>query len=587
MVIASVKIITNKFIESVHALCIVLKVPNIESKLILRSSGRIMIGGSKMAKFITARQAAELIPDGATVGVAGMGLSGWAEEIGCAIRDRYKETGHPRKLTLRQGSAMGDWSYGNQFIGWDRNPRPDGPDMTSGSRGVTRLGEAGPGLVTKWSGAHIGSAFSLLKLAVENKLECHCIPQGVAVTLWREIAAGRPGLLTKVGLGTFVDPRLEGGRMNECTKDDIAELVEFNGEEYLFYKSFPVHVALLRGTVADENGNISFMHEGIINEGLALASAAHNSGGIVIVQVEYITKAETIPPKDVKIPGILVDYVVEATDPMACWQAEGVYWEPAFSGQIRKPLKAIPPLPMGERKVIARRCAMEISSGCVLNLGVGMSADVGNVIAEEGLIDQVTMASESGMIGGVPCALPNFGSSYNPEAVLEHSTMFDIIDGGGLDMTCLGLGECDEEGNVNVSKFGPRLTGPGGFIDISNATPKVVFCGTLVGKAKLAIENGKLTVVKEGTIRKFVKRVEQITFSGKYIKPGQEVIYVTERCVFKLIDGKMTIVEIAPGIDLKKDILDQIDFEPAISEDLKTMEPGIFRENWGELSKFI
>jgi propionate CoA-transferase len=482
---------------------------------------------------------------------------------------------------------MGDWGYGNAFIGWDRNRREGGPDTAHGNRGVSRLGEAGPGLISKWSGAHVGSAFALQKLAVENKLECHCIPQGVAVTLWREIAAGRPGLLTKVGLGTFVDPRMEGGRMNGCTKDNIAELVEFGGEEYLFYKSFPVHVALLRGTVADEKGNISFMHESIHNEGLALASAAHNSGGIVIVQVEYITKAETISPKDVKIPGILVDYVVQATDPMACWQAEGAYWEPAFSGQIRKPLKAIAPLPMGDRKVIARRCAMEIHPDSVLNLGVGMSADVANIIAEEGFIDRVTMASESGMVGGVPCPLPNFGSSYNPEATLEHSTMFDIIDGGGLDMTCLGMGECDEEGNVNVSKFGPRLTGPGGFIDISNATPKVVFCGTLVGKAKLAVGDGKIAVVEEGTIKKFVKKVEQVTFAGKYAKPGQEVVYVTERCVFKLIGGKMTIVEIAPGIDLQKDILDQIDFTPAVSKELKTMDPGIFRETWGELGKYI
>lgn len=540
-----------------------------------------------MAEFITAREAAKLIPDGTTVGVAGMGLSGWAEELGCAIRDSFKETGHPSNLTLRQGSAMGDWGFGNGFIGWDRNPRSGGPDKDNGNRGITRLGEAGPGLISKWSGAHVGSAFALQKLAVENKLECHCIPQGVAVSLWREIAAGRPGLITKVGLGTFIDPRIEGGRMNGCTQDNIAQLLEIDGEEYLFYKSFPVNVALLRGTVADENGNISFMHEGIINEGLALASAAHNSGGIVIVQVEYITKAETINPKDVKIPGILVDYVVEASDPMTCWQAEGVYWEPAFSGQIRKPLKAIPPLPMDERKVIARRCAMEINSNCILNLGVGMAADVGNVISEEGLIDSVTMASESGMIGGVPCALPNFGSSYNPEATLEHTTMFDIIDGGGLDMTCLGMGECDESGNVNVSKFGPRLTGPGGFIDISNATPKVVFCGTLMGKAKLATGDGKLTVLEEGKIKKFVKNVEQITFSGEYIKPGQEVIYVTERCVFKLIDGKMTIVEIAPGIDLKKDILDQMDFIPAVSDNLKTMEPGIFRDNWGQLKDYI
>lgn len=518
-----------------------------------------------MAEFLTAREAARKIPDGATIGLAGMGLSGWAEEVGCAIRDEFKETGHPCNLNLKQGSAMGDWR----------------------ERGATRLGEAGPGLITKWSGAHVGSAFSLRELAVNNQLECHCLPQGVIVNLWREIAAGRPGLLTKVGLGTFVDPRVEGGKMNECTKTDLVELVEFQGEEYLFYKGFKLDVAILRGTIADENGNISFAHESIINEGLAVATAAKNSGGIVIVQVEYVTKSGTLNPKEVKIPGILVDYVVVATDKAACWQAEGVYFEPAFSGQIKKPLAAIEPLPFDERKVICRRCAMEVSKGDVLNLGVGMPADVSKIIAEEGLLDEITMSTESGMVGGIPSALPNFGSAYNPEATIEHGSMFDIIDGGGLDMTCLGIGEIDQYGNNNVSKFGPRLTGPGGFINITQSTPKVIFCGTLVGKANVQVGDGKITVVEEGKIRKFVKDVEQITFSGKYAGKDQEVFYITERAVFKLIDGKVTLIEIAPGLDLEKDILNQMDFMPEISEDLKVMDEGIFRENWGGLKDYM
>ena len=537
-----------------------------------------------MAKFVTAAEAAEVIKDGASIGVAGMGLSGFPEEVVCAIRDRYKATGHPKALELHQGSAMGDWGVGNSYEGWDYTKRETPLNVAEvGARGLSRLGEAGPGLVAKWTGAHVGSAFALRDQAVNNQLESWCIPQGIAVSIWREIAAGRPGLLSKVGLGTFVDPRQEGGRMNECAKENAAELVTFNGEEYLYYKSFPLDVALLRGTVADENGNISFMNEGMINEGLSVATAAHNSGGIVIVQVQYLTKNDTIAPKDVKIPGILVDYVVVAEDPMSCWQTEGRYFEPAFSGQIRKPMKAIPPLEMSERKVIARRCAAEVAGGYVLNLGVGMSADVGSILAEEGQIDKITMCCESGMIGGVPCALPSFGSSYNPEAVIDHAASFDIISGGGLNMTCLGMGECDEEGNVNVSKFGPRLTGPGGFIDITSATPKVVFCGTFMGKAKFQIGDGKLTIVKEGTIKKFVKHVEQITFAGQYVKPGQEVVYVTERCVFRIIDGKMTIVEIAPGIDLEKDILAHMDFTPAVAKDLKLMDAGIFCEKWGGL----
>ena len=540
-----------------------------------------------MAKFITAKEAAKLIPDGATVGLAGMGLSGWAEEIACAIRDSYRETGHPCNLNLKQGSAMGDWGYGNNFIGWNRSKREDGPDKEHGARGATRFGEAGPGLITKWTSAHVGSAFSLCDQARKNELECYCLPQGVIINLWREIGAGRPGLLTKVGLGTFVDPRVEGGRMNACAKDEVVKLVNFEGEEYLFYPAFKCDVALLRGTIADENGNISFAHESVINEGFAVANAVKNSGGIVIVQVEYLAKKETLNPKDIKIPCNLVDYVVQAQDPMSCWQAEGDYWEPAFSGHIRKPLTAIQPLPMDERKVILRRCAMELRKGNIINMGVGMPAEMGKVVNEEGMTADVIMSTESGMIGGVPSALPSFGSAYNAEAIVTPHEMFDMIGGGGLDVTVLGIGEVDKYGNNNVSRMGSRLTGPGGFIDISAATKKVIFAGTLMGKAKMKTGDGKMTVVEEGVFSKFVDTVGQITFSGQYSPDTQEVFYVTERCVFKLIDKKMTLIEIAPGIDLKKDILDQIAFTPVIAEDLKEMDPAIFYENWGGLAEIM
>ena len=541
-----------------------------------------------MAKFITAQEAAKLIPDGATVGLAGMGLSGWPEEVACAVRDSFKESGHPCNLNLKQGSAMGDWGYGNQFLGWDRTRRESGPDNTHGFRGVTRFGEAGPGLIAKWSGAHIGSAFSLNELVRKNQIQCHCLPQGVIVNLWREIAAGRPGLMTKVGLGTFVDPRIEGGKMNTATTDDLVELVEFQGEEYLFYKSFPVNVALLRGTTADENGNIILVDRTdsrLTNEGLAVAMAAKNTGGIVIVQVEYVTKKGTMDPKLVKIPGILVDYVVQATDPMACWQAEGIYFEPAFSGQIKKPVSALPRIPLSDRKVICRRCAMELKAGSVTNLGVGIPADVASVVAEEGYIDSITLTAETGAVGGVPAALPNFGSSYNPECTMLHNDMFDMIDGGGLDITVLGLAQADEAGNLNVSKFGTKLTGPGGFINITQSAKKVVFCGNFMAKSKLKVENEELTILEEGTAKKFVKQVEQITFSGKYARPDQTVLYVTERCVFQLIDGRMVLTEIAPGIDLERDILAHMDFLPVISPDLKQMDKRIFRETWGGLGE--
>ncbi len=536
-----------------------------------------------MAKFVSAREAAQVIPDGATVGVAGMGLSGWPEEIACAIRDNFKETGHPCSLEIRQGSALGDWGYGNGFIGWNRNKREGGPDTEHGNRGITRLGEAGPGLVRKWVSAHIGSGFSLCALALQNELECYCMPQGVVTNLWREVGAGRPGLITKTGLGTFVDPRVEGGRMNATAKGNVAEVINFNGEEYLFYPSFKCDVALLRGTIADEKGNISFAHESVINEGYAVANAVKHCGGIVIVQVEYLAKADSLNPKEVIIPGNMVDYVVLAQDPKSCWQAEGDYWEPAFSGQIKKPLTSLAPLPMDERKVILRRVCSEFKVGDVINMGVGMPAEGGRVVNEEGMTNSITLSTESGMIGGMPSALPSFGSAYNPEAIITPNDMFDFISGGGLDVTVLGLAEMDGDGNNNVSRMGKRLTGPGGFIDITATTKKVIFCGTFVGKAKMKTGDGKMTVVEEGTIRKFVEHVGQITFSGQYSPATQEVLYVTERAVFKLIDHKVVLIEIAPGIDLQKDVLDQMDFKPEISPDLKTMPEEIFCEEWGKL----
>lgn len=452
---------------------------------------------------------------------------------------------------------------------------------------MTRFGEAGEGLIAKWCGAHIGSAFSLNELVRQNKIQCHCLPQGVIINLWREIAAGRPGLLTKVGLGTFVDPRVEGGKMNQATTEDLVELVELGGEEYLFYKSFPLNVALLRGTTADENGNITFEHESVLNEGLAVAMAAKNSGGIVIVQVEYVARKGTMDPKQVKIPGILVDYVVQATDPMACWQAEGVYFEPAFSGQIKKPVQALPKLPMSDRKVLCRRCAMELRAGSVVNLGVGIPADVALVVAEEGYTDQITLTAETGAVGGVPAALPNFGSAYNPECTMLHNDMFDMIDGGGLDITVLGLAQADEAGNLNVSKFGARLTGPGGFINITQSAKKVVFCGSFMAKSKVLVQDGKLVIAEEGKAKKFIRQVEQITFSGPYARPDQTILYVTERCVFQLIGGKMTLIEIAPGIDLERDILAHMDFVPVLAQNLKTMDPAIFQEHWGGLGQSI
>jgi propionate CoA-transferase len=513
-----------------------------------------------MSKIITADQAAMLIEDGMTVAFGTMGLAGWAEEVAIAVEKRFLETGHPKNLNVVQGCSAGDRK----------------------ERGITRWGHEG--MLRRWMGAHIGFSPGICRLIEENKIEAYCIPQGVIINLWRDIAAGRPGMLTKVGLGTFVDPRVEGGKMNQATTEDIFRVVNFDGEDYMFYKSFPVNVALIRGTTADENGNLTLDKDGMLLEQLQLAQAARNSGGIVIAQAEYLVKKESLHPKQVKVPDILVDYIVVATDKRACWQTEVQYFEPSFSGDAKIPLTCIPVLPLNADKAIVRRAAMELKPNAIVNLGVGIAASIASVANEEGVGDRIVLTTESGVIGGVPAGGQDFGQSYNPEAIIEHNAMFDFYDGGGLDIAFLGLAQTDADGNVNVSKFG-RPMGAGGFINITKSSKKLVFTGTFTsGGFEADIAGGRLRILKEGKYRKFLASVEQITFSGRYAREeGQNVLYITERCVFSLRPEGLTLVEIAPGVDLDKDILAQMDFTPIIAEDLKLMPSGLFEETWGGL----
>ncbi len=513
-----------------------------------------------MSKIITAAEAAALFKDGMTVGFGSMGLAGWAEEVAAAVEKRFLETGHPRNLNVVQGCFAGDRK----------------------ERGIVRWGHEG--LIKRWTGSVVGFSAEFSRLIEENKIEAYCIPQGVIVNLWREIAAGRPGIITKVGLGTFVDPRVEGGRMNEITTEDIFKVIDFEGEEYLFFKSFPVDLAMIRGTTIDENGNLTLDNDGMFLEQLQVAQAAKNSGGIVIAQAEYLAKADTLHPKRVKVPGILVDYIVIAADKRSSWQTEVQYFEPSFSGDTRIPLTSIPVMPLSAEKVIVRRAAMELAPGAVVNLGIGIAADVATIANEEGVSDMITLTTEAGVIGGVPAAGRDFGQAYNPEAIIEHNAMFDYYDGGGLDIAFLGLAQSDADGNVNVSKFG-RPMGAGGFINITQKSKKTVFTGTFTyGGLEAVITDGKLKIIKEGKHKKFKSNVEQITFSGKYARQARKkVLYVTERCVFALLPEGLTLVEIAPGIDLEKDILSQMEFKPLISRDLKEMPAGIFNETWGEL----
>ncbi len=509
-----------------------------------------------MAKKITAEEAVRLVRDNQTVTVSGFCGFGAPEELLMAIEDRYLRTGSPKNLTVMNCAGCGD-----------------GKD-----RGMNHFGHEG--MVRKVYCGHIGLAPKLGRLVAENKAEGYCIPQGVTVHILREIAGKKPGVLTHIGLKTFADPRVEGCRINSISRDEVVRLVEIDGREYLFYKSFPVDVAFIRGTTADEKGNITMEKEALFLEQLLMAQAAKNSGGIVIAQVERIAKHGTLKAKDVKVPGVFVDYVVVARPENHCQSFAGAGYNESWSGELKIPLENLERMPLDERKVCARRAAMELRAGDLVNLGIGVSEGVANIAAEEGLSEDITLTIEAGTIGGIPAGGFGIGASYNPDAIIEQCFQFDYYDGGGIDIAFLGLAEMDRHGNVNVSKFGGRVVGPGGFINITQTAKRVVFCGTFTaGGLKVEVGGGRLYIIEEGKKVKIKQAVEQITFSGRYAhETGQQVIYVTERAVFENGKDGVILTEIAPGVDLERDILAHMEFRPVISDNLRLMDEKIFKD---------
>ena len=504
-----------------------------------------------MIAISTAEEAVARLQSHDVLIVGGNGGTGAAEALLSALERRFLAEAAPRDLTLFHVTGVGAVT----------------------SKGLCHL--AHPGLVRRVIGGNYGLQLPFMALIRDERLEAYNFPQGVMSQMCRAMAAKQPGVITHVGLGTYMDPRQDGGRMNASAREPLVELVQLAGRDWLFYKAPVPTVAFIRGTTADGNGDVSMEHEATVREDLSIAQAVHNAGGLVVCQVKRLARAGSLDPRLVKIPGFLIDLFVVDTEQS---QTYGTAYEPSRSGELRAALSGIVADPMTERRVIARRAACELRSGDVVNLGVGISAMIPNVAAEENLTDLMTLTVESGVIGGVPGYAREFGTAINPRVILDQAAQFDFYDGGGLDCAFLSFAEVDGAGNVNVTRFGDRFDGAGGFINISQNSRRLVFSGTLTGGGlDVAVENDGIVIRREGTIRKLVPKVGQISFNGALAREkDQDVTFVSERAVFRFDREGLILTEIAPGIRLQEDVLDQIGFTPHVHPALKLMDARIF-----------
>ena len=508
-----------------------------------------------MNKIITAKQAAAMVKDGCTLATMGFNGFGCPEDLIMTLAEHHEETGHPVDLTLVKCTSQGDGK----------------------GRGISHLAER-PGMIRELIISHMGYDPGVRKLVAEEKAACFMIPLGNLMQLFRAIAGGLPGAISTTGLGTFADPRQGGGKANQKTYDlgkEVVSLMEIGGQEVLFYPSFPIDVCFIRATYGDEAGCLSIANEAMSVEQFELAAAVHNSGGIVIAQVDKIVQRGSIPAKEVLVHGFMVDYIVEGRPEYSCQSFVTDRFRPELAGLAKVPTAGFEKLPMGPRKICCRRAAMELTPNALINLGIGMPGGIGSVADEEGISDLFTLSVECGPLGGI-----DFGACVDPEAMYRMADTLLLYAGGALDMAVLGFAEVDRFGNVNAHSFNGRTVGAGGFIDITQRVKKLCFIGTFTaGKQEIGLRDNGLVIHKQGPQKKFLEELEAVTFSGREaLRKGQTVLYITERAVFRLERQGITLIEIAHGVDLQRDILDQMDFIPAMAEHVRYMDPRLFRD---------